>query len=100
MTLLIAGTVRVPPENLDALRPHMKTMMDASRAEDGCRTYGYAEDVVEPGLIHIFEIWRDQAALDAHAKSAHMAQWRSAGARFGVSDRRLTAYDVAAERPL
>jgi quinol monooxygenase YgiN len=100
MTLVIAGTVRVPPENLDGLRPHMKAMMAASRAEVGCRAYGYAEDVAEPGLIHVFEIWRDQAALDAHFKTEHMAAWRAAWPAFGVSDRRLTAYDVSAERPL
>ena len=81
MTLIVAGTVRAPPQNLDALRPHMITMMTATRAEDGCETYGYAEDVAEPGLIHIFEIWRDQDALAAHARTAHMAAWRAARRR-------------------
>jgi quinol monooxygenase YgiN len=100
MSLIIAGTVRVPPQNLADLKPHMQTMLAASRAEDGCVTYSYAEDVAEPGLIRVFEVWRDQAALDAHFKSAHMAQWRAAGAQSGISDRRLMAYEVVAERPL
>lgn len=100
MTLIIAGTVRVPTQNMEALRPHMRIMMAASRAEDGCETYGYAEDVVERGLIHIFEIWRDEAALAAHFKTTHMAAWRAAGAELGVSDRRLAAYEVASQRPL
>jgi quinol monooxygenase YgiN len=100
MSLIVAGTVRVPPENLDGLRPHMIAMMNATRAEDGCGAYAYAEDVAEPGLIHIFEIWRDQAALDVHFKTEHMAAWRAAGARFGLSDRNLKAYEVAGERPL
>ena len=100
MTLIIAGTVRVPTHNMDALRPHMITMMTATRAEDGCETYGYAEDVAEPGLIHIFEIWRDQAALAAHAVTPHMAVWRAAGAGLGVSDRRIVAYEVASQRSL
>ena len=43
MTLIVAGTVRVPPENLDGLRPHMAAMMAASQAEDGCFDYNYAE---------------------------------------------------------
>ena len=34
MTLVIAGTVRVPADQLDGLRPHMLTMLAASRAED------------------------------------------------------------------
>jgi len=100
VTLLVAGTVRVPPANVHAFRPHMVAMMTASRAEDGCIAYGYAEDVGEPGLIHVFEAWRDQAALDAHFAAPHLAAWRAQWPSFGVSDRRLTAYDVAAERPL
>jgi quinol monooxygenase YgiN len=100
VTLIVAGTVRVPHENLDGLRPHMAEMVAASRAEDGCLAYGYAEDVLAPGLIHVFEIWRDQAALDAHFQTPHMARWRAAWPSFGVSDRRLFAYEVASERPL
>jgi quinol monooxygenase YgiN len=100
MSLIVAGTVRVPPENVAGLRPHMAQMLTASRAEDGCVAYGYAEDVTKPGLIHVFEIWRDQAALDAHFTTAHMARWRAAWPSFGVSERRLFAYEVASERPL
>jgi quinol monooxygenase YgiN len=100
MTLVIAGTVRVPPQNMSAIRPHMIVMIEATRAEDGCRAYAFAEDVGEAGLIHIFEIWRDAAALAVHGKSAHMAAWRAIGADMGVFDRNLAAYDVASERPL
>ena len=100
MTVIIAGTVRVPPENLAGLKPHMNAMLAASRAEDGCVTYSYAEDVAEPGLIRVFEAWRDQAAIEAHFKAPHMATWRAAGLQFGVSDRQLSIYEVAAERTL
>jgi quinol monooxygenase YgiN len=100
MTLIIAGTVRAPPQNLAALKPHMLAMLAASRAEDGCLTYSYGEDVAEPGVIRVFEAWRDQAAIDAHFKTTHMAAWRAACAEQGVSDRRLFAYEVASERPL
>ena len=100
MTLIIAGTVRVPPANLAGLKQHMEAMLAASRAEDGCITYSYAEDVVEPGLIRVFEAWRDQAAIDAHFAAPHMATWRAAWPGFGVTDRRLSLYEVAAERTL
>lgn len=98
MSLVIAGTIRVPPENLAAFRPHMLAMLEASRAEDGCLVYSYAEDVAEPGLIRVFEAWRDQAALEAHFATAHLAAWRAAWPEFGVSDRRLIAYEVASQR--
>jgi quinol monooxygenase YgiN len=100
VSVVIAGTVRVPPENLEAFRPHMARMLAASRAEDGCLTYSYAVDVEDPGLIRVFEAWRDEAALQAHFKTGHMAEWRAAWPQFGVSDRNLSLYEVAAERPL
>jgi quinol monooxygenase YgiN len=100
MTLIIAGTVRVPPENVDRFRPHMLAMLAASRAEDGCYVYSYAEDVAEPGLIRVFEAWRDQAALDAHFTTPHMAAWRAAWPQFGVGERQLFAYEAVDERRL
>ena len=100
MTLAIAGTFRVPPENIEAFRPHMRAMLAASRAEDGCVEYAYAQDVAEPGLIRVFEVWRDQAAIDAHFQTSHMTAWRAAWPSFGVSERRLFAYDVAARRTI
>jgi quinol monooxygenase YgiN len=99
-TIIIAGTVRVPPENLAALRPHQDAMLAASRAEDGCITYSYAVDVQDPGLIRVFEVWRDRAAIDAHFQAPHMKAWRAANAELGVFDRRLTLYEVASERAL
>ena len=100
MSLIVAGTVRAPAENIERLRPHMLEMMTRTRAEDGCITYGYAEDVGEPGLIHVFEAWRDQAALDAHFTTPHMAAWRSLFHTFWVQDRNLRVYEIASERPI
>lgn len=49
---------------MGAARPIMKRMADASRLEEGCLKYGYAEDVLDRGLIHVKEMWIDQDALD------------------------------------
>jgi len=78
----------------------MLTMLAASRAEDGCETYSYGFDAKVEGLIRIFEVWRDQAAIEAHFNSPHMAPWRAAGAELGVFDRQLSLYEVASERAL
>ena len=100
MTLIVAGTVRAPKENIERLRPHMLEMMQKTRAEDGCVAYGYAEDVGEPGLIHVFELWRDEAALAAHFQTPHMAAWRAALQTAEMRDRNLKVYDIASERPI
>lgn len=96
--LLIVGTIRLPAENLPAARAVMRAMAEASRAEDGCHEYVYAEDVLVPGLIHVKELWRDQHALDRHFASAHLAEWRAAWPRLGIGDRNLTVYEVGEPR--
>jgi quinol monooxygenase YgiN len=63
VTILVIGTVRLPPENIDRARAAMETMVAASRAEDGCIEYAYAHDLLEPGLVRVNEAWRDRAAL-------------------------------------
>lgn len=96
--LLIVGTVRLPPENLDAARPVMGRMVEASRAEPGCLDYGYAEDLFDPGLIHVKELWTDQAALDRHFAAPHLSEWRAAWPALGIGERRLLIYEVGEPR--
>jgi quinol monooxygenase YgiN len=94
--LLIVGTVRLPAQNMDAARPVMNQMAEASRREEGCVEYGYAQDVCDPGLIHIKEMWTDRPALDRHFASAHIAEWRAAWPGLGIGDRNLRVYEVSA----
>jgi quinol monooxygenase YgiN len=100
MSLIVAGTFRVPAANLEAFKAPMAQMLAASRAEPGCVEYSYAMDVAEPGLVRVFELWRERGDLEAHFGSAHLARWREAWARFGVSDRRLTAYEITRSEPV
>ena len=58
MALLILGTLRLPPENLIEAKRVMASMIAASRGEDGCIDYAYAQDVADPGLIRVSELWR------------------------------------------
>ena len=96
--LLIVGTVRLPAENLERARPAMRAMAEASRAEPGCLEYGYAEDVLVPGLIHVKELWQDQASLDAHFASSHIQAWRAAWPALEIGGRDLRVYEVGAPR--
>lgn len=98
--LLILGTIRVPEDRLDAARPVMRRMVEASRAEQGCVEYSYAQDVLDPGLIHVKELWTDREALDRHFATAHIAQWRAAWPALGIGDRNLRVYEVGAPQPV
>lgn len=92
--IVLAGSVRLSPENLEAARPVIQRMIEASRAEDGCIAYQFAEDVLEPGLIRIFEAFRDTEAQQFHAQSQHMKDWRAAWPALGIGERQITRYEV------
>ena len=47
--ILIAGTIRIPAENVAARASAARRMIEATRAEDGCVKYAFAEDVLDPG---------------------------------------------------
>ena len=98
--LLIIGTVRLPAGRLDAARPAMASMIEASRAEPGCLEYSYAQDVLDPGLIHVKERWKDRMALAEHFKSAHIAGWRASWSSLGIGERNLSLYEVGESQPI
>ena len=98
--IILAGTVRAPVENLPEAQSAFEAMIAATRAEAGCLGYAFAHDVIERGLIRIFEIYRDQAAVDIHRGSAHFAAWRARWPDLGIGDRTMSQYEVASVRPL
>ncbi|MBZ9740112.1 MULTISPECIES: putative quinol monooxygenase [unclassified Mesorhizobium] len=97
--LLIIGTIRLPPDRLDEARPVMERMASASRAEDGCLEYSYAQDVFEPGLIRVTEVWSDRIALDAHFRAPHLADWRASWPGLGIGERNLVLYEAGEPMP-
>lgn len=98
--ILIAGTVRIPSDAVNAARPAMEKILLASRAEPGCIRYSYALDVLDDGLVHVSEAWTDREALAAHFQTPHMAEWRKALGEIGVSDRDLRLYETDEGTPI
>ena len=50
---------------------------------------------MDPALVRVFEVWRDQAALDFHRATPHLAAWRAAQPKIGMHDRQLKIYEIA-----
>ena len=90
--IIIEGTFRVP--DIDAARPAMERMITLSREEDGCVDYGYAQDLLDPHLMRVTELWRDRATFEAHLKTEHLAAWRAAWEPLGIEGRDLRIYEA------
>ncbi len=90
--LILTVNLRVPRAEQAALRPAMEAVVAASRNEPGCLAYTYGFDLLEPDILRVFEIYRDDAALKAHAESPHFLKWREASGRYPREER--TLYDA------
>jgi quinol monooxygenase YgiN len=94
--LILSVNLRVPKTDQDKLRPHMETVVKASRQEPGCLAYSYGFDLLAPDIIRVFEVYKDDDALKAHAESAHFKRWREISGHYPREDR--TLYE-ASKRP-
>jgi quinol monooxygenase YgiN len=98
--IAVLGSFRLPAEALDRVRPLMRAVIEATLAEPGCRAYSYAEDVAEPGLFRVAELWESREALSAHFDAPHMKAWAQRRSALGFFDRQIAAYEVGPEEEL
>lgn len=97
--LILAGTFRIDPNRLAEAEPHMAAVIEASGREEGCLYFSFGYDVLEPGLINVHEVWRDQTALEEHRATPHFLAWKAARDIIGMHDRRLSLYEISKATP-
>lgn len=76
--LIVLAKARVGEGALEPAMAAIAAMVAASNAEEGCIAYAFTQDLLEPGVIHIVEKWKDEAALAAHFATPHMAAFGAA----------------------
>lgn len=70
--IIVAGEVRFGAGEIERLTPLMHASIEGARAEDGCLSYCYGRDALDPDLLVISERWRDPASLAAHLQQPHL----------------------------
>ncbi len=79
MALALVVNFTVKAGNEEKAKQYMRAMEERTRREPGCHQYiGHqAED--DPRRFLFYELYDDQAALDAHRASPHYAQYVTNG---------------------
>ncbi|HYS93186.1 MAG TPA: putative quinol monooxygenase [Candidatus Acidoferrales bacterium] len=54
--------------------------LGSERDEAGCLRFNVLQDAKEPNVYYFYEVYKDEAALEAHRTMPHYAVWR------GVAD--------------
>jgi (4S)-4-hydroxy-5-phosphonooxypentane-2,3-dione isomerase len=52
--------------------------LGSERDEPGCLRFNVLRDEKDPNVYYFFEVYKDEAALEAHRKAPHYAVWRAA----------------------
>ncbi len=69
-------TIYMKPEHRQRLIDELwKDAYGSERDEPGCLMFNIAQDDGDPNVLHLFEVYRDDAAVDAHVATPHFQRF-------------------------
>lgn len=74
MPLPVVATITAKPGSETIVHDALRTLAAATRNEDGCLGYDLFQSQADPTVFVTVEQWREQADLDAHLQSPHLAE--------------------------
>jgi quinol monooxygenase YgiN len=79
--LALVVEFRIKPPHVAAFEQAIVENARASRdTEPGCRQFDVCRDPAEPGLFFLYELYDDEAAIQAHLKTPHYLHMNQATA--------------------
>lgn len=73
--LIVLGSARALPGRREDLVSAARAVIAETRGDEGCESYGFYADLMDEETILSVEVWRDQAALDAHLEHPHTREF-------------------------
>jgi autoinducer 2-degrading protein len=71
--------VRVKPEARERFLKAIEVdALGSERDEPGCMGFNVLQDAQDEHVYYFYEVYRDEAALEAHRAAPHYAVWRAA----------------------
>ena len=92
MEVRLVVTFHAAPGNGAELAQAMKARCEVSRQDAGCEQFEVFQSVTDPDKMVLLELWKDQAALDAHAKLQGQRPSLPEGLRHGAGEREDYTY--------
>jgi autoinducer 2-degrading protein len=93
--------VRVKPEGRERFLKAIEVdALGSEGDEPGCMRFNVLHDQQDPNVYYFYEVYRDEAAIEAHRAAAHYAVWRAAADTLDgppQATRCDTVFPVAAE---
>ena len=85
--IVLMVTIHIKPEHKDAFMEEMMgDAIGSNRDEPGCLRFDVLQDNDDDNTIHLYEVYTDEAALEAHRQAPHFLKWREAVADWREGD--------------
>ena len=92
--LIVAGTIVAQQGGRAAFLEAVQPMVAATLNETGCQEYVFSPDPNDDNRIMLYELWDDQASLDAHFASDHMAAWQETRKGLALAGSNINKYMI------
>ena len=66
-----------PAEKQRFLKAIEEDALGSERDEAGCLRFNVLQDLQDENTYYFYEVYKDEAALEAHRKAPHYAVWRA-----------------------
>lgn len=96
--IIVAGYFIVDPGQREQFLHSRADMMLRSRSEDGCITYAFSPDPLDPGRVLLFERWESKAALAGHLAALRQRPRPEDGVE--VRESEIQQYEISAVGPV
>jgi autoinducer 2-degrading protein len=73
--LAIVVNFEILPDTESQTIAALEANAEGARTEPGCLKWEWSRRVDDPNRFAIYELYTDQAAIDAHKSSDHFAEW-------------------------
>ncbi len=71
-------TIRIKPGHMDEfVEASFGDARGSVGDEPGCYRFDILKNDSDPNLAHLYEVYEDQAAIDAHREMPHYKKWRA-----------------------
>ena len=78
--LALVVEFRIQAAHIEAFDAAIRANAQASHTEPGCRQFDVCRDPADPALFFLYELYDDEAAIQAHLRSPHFLQMDAATA--------------------
>jgi quinol monooxygenase YgiN len=93
--ITVAARVAIKPEMREKALAAASRMTVETHKEAGCLQYHFYTDIDDPNVLHVFEEWESDSALNAHLQTPHMAEFSAVLGQVVAEEPKVMRYVVS-----